>query len=144
MEAEKQTTKIILMRHARSEWNEALEQLYSKEAKGALTKDERHDKHKDLTKTTLPPIINSELHEIGIKQCLEAQSEVDIKFPNVKRIILSPLRRVIQTFELSFENHHNFNNLKISFVQELREQCNSACDIACITEEEKACIKYPS
>ena len=48
--------------------------------------------------------INAPLTDFGINQCKIKAKELVEKFPNIKKIILSPMRRVIQTFEYLFEN----------------------------------------
>lgn len=91
-------------------------------------------------------IINAKLTEKGISQCKKASESVEKRFPNIKRVLLSPLRRPVMTFENTFENYSRFKSgdLKISFLDTLRESlAGFTQDITIMTEKEKADFKYP-
>ena len=44
-------------------------------------------------------LINAPISLLGIDQCKNESKNLIKKFPNIKKILLSPMRRVIQTFE---------------------------------------------
>ena len=133
-------TKIILMRHARSTWNDAQDKIYQYQK----TDPELFQKdHRELTVSPDPDILNAKLNPKGLQQCEEAKGSIGDQYPNIKRVLVSPFRRAIQTFELCWENHPNFKNFKVSFIPEMREAFNSACDMACLTSSELESIKYP-
>ena len=70
-------------------------------------------------KTSLDPeILNAKLSEEGIKQAKKHQNKSYLK--KIKCVVLSPLRRCIETFENMFENHPNFfsGGIKIFLVEE--------------------------
>ena len=138
------TTKIVLMRHANSHWNTELNLLNKLYEKKKIDTETFWTDHKILTSSTNPDILNAAQNEKGFNQCEDASKKIPTEFPNLKRILISPMRRTIQTFEESFKNHPNILNktMKISFIPEMRECTNSACDIACWTQNEKDCCKW--
>jgi broad specificity phosphatase PhoE len=138
-------TKILLMRHAQSTFNEAFEQLRSKYQQKLLTKPEYLIQVKLLMGSNDPDLLNSKLTPAGISQCQNLTLTIAKEFPKIKRVLLSPFRRVIQTFEESFASHPNFisKNIKVSFIPELREAITTCSDICCWTPNEKEQIKHP-
>ena len=49
--------------------------------------------------------------------------------PNLEVILVSPLRRTLQTAYNLFKEHPNFKNIKVVLEPNLREQLNSSCDV---------------
>ena len=136
-------TKIVLMRHAETTWNKALNNIFVEKDNKEIDEETFIKKHKELTKSQDPDVLNAALNPKGHEQCELASKKIPEDHANVKRVLISPMRRTIQTFEESFKNHPNFLNktMKISFIPEMREKTNSACDIACWTQNEKDCFK---
>ena len=101
---------IVLMRHAESTFNVELNTIFDKyQNKKTIDHKEFVKLHKNLTSSKNSKIINARLSENGVKQCKKAYKILD-QLPNIKRIILSPYRRVIQTFEETFESHPKITN----------------------------------
>jgi hypothetical protein len=92
-----------------------------------------------------PDLLNSKLTPAGISQCQNFTLTIGKEFPKIKRVVLSPFRRVIQTFEESFASHPNFisKNIKVSFMPELREAITNCSDVCCWSPNEKEQIKHP-
>lgn len=128
--------KIILMRHAESSFNYAIEAL---ENKYQSDDPELKKQLMALKVSQDPDILNAKLTPKGISQCKKSSQGLAEKFPNIKRVLLSPLRRPCQTFETTFEDYPRFKSgqLKISFCDTLREVIYSSCDIAMLTEHER-------
>ena len=137
--------KIILMRHAESQFNVRHHKLREDLGCGKISQDEFNQKFLELKRLYDVDIINANLTEKGHDQCKNTQEEIYNRFPDIKRVILSPLRRVIQTFETTFELYPKFvsSKLKISFVEHLRECLYSNCDVVCWTDNERQSLKYP-
>ena len=135
--------KILLMRHARSTYNYQWDQQYELHENNKIDQETFRLRHKELTSSADPDLINAKVDQEGLRQCEEAAKVIPEKFPNIKRVLISPLRRTIKTFEESFKNHPNFQNKKmtVSFIEEMRENINDTCDIACWTKNELECLR---
>lgn len=137
--------KVILMRHAQSVFNVPHDKLHDQFEAGEITKLQLDERLQALQRTYDVGLVNARITDKGHEQCLDAREEVYKRYPNIKRVILSPLRRVIQTFESTFAEYPQFKSktLKISFVEELRECLYSSGDVACWTEDEKSDVRFP-
>jgi len=109
------SVKIVLMRHGGSTSNEGSQKIREKHGfKGSLSETP------DLTEPSLQPlvadyrqfyssdspeILNSILSKKGISQCKEASKFINEKFLNIKKVLVSPYRRTLQTFENSFSTY---------------------------------------
>lgn len=91
-----------------------------------------------------PAYINIPINSTGISQCQNLQSVVGDLYPKIKHVVLSPMRRVIQTFENTFESHPNFSQFskKITFMEDLRETIFHTADLAFQDSDEQNGIKY--
>lgn len=81
--------------------------------------------------------IDTVLHPIGEMQC-HANKEA-VHCLNVKYVLVSPLRRTIQTCILMFKNHPQKKDIKFILVPILREVLHTLCDVPtdvhCIMEQ---------
>ena len=128
--------KILLMRHAQSEFNIKMNTMiesFKTDELLHLTIPEQESLKKEIRFT--PGGYNASITSNGRLQCQTAGATLSLH-PKIKRVFLSPLNRTIQTFEESMQNHPNFlsNNIKITFLPELRECTWSNCDLANIDE----------
>lgn len=144
------TTKILLMRHAESFYNQ-----YVSDAIFHHTKTRTHAidyTNKILMQSlalidssTNPDILNTKLTPKGISECQALSQSIHSKYPKIKKILLSPMRRAIQTFEHTFFSPESLQNqsiesvaknISIEFLPEIRESVGSSCDLACWPEDE--------
>ena len=132
------------MRHAQSTFNDKFDKLRATYKQKLITKPEYITQIKLLMKSNNPDLLNSKLTPTGISQAKISGTKFSTNFPNIKRVVLSPFRRVIQTFEESFAAHPNFisGNIKVSFMPELRESITSCSDVCSWTPNEKIEIKH--
>jgi len=83
-----------------------------------------------------PKIINTQITNTATKNLHHQQNLYAEKYPKIKYVILSPVRRVIETFEAAFGGHPNFKNMKVYLMDELRESIGSTSSIAPWSPEE--------
>ena len=128
-----------------SEFNFRLFKLREQLKDGEMGQVEFDQKVLSLIRSYDVNIVNARLTDEGNEQCIIAQKEIYKRYPQIKRVILSPFRRVIQTFETTFEKYPNFvsKDLKVSFMDLLRERLCSNADVACWTQQEKESLRFP-
>ena len=132
-----------ILRHAQSEFNHQFEELIYAYKRKEYDKKALIKKVMDLGKSTDPDLLNSKLTELGKKQCKSTAEIVKEFYPNVKMVLMSPYRRVIQTFEETFEEYPAFvdGSLKIEFFPEMREGIYCCADLASWTPNEFVDLK---
>ena len=79
--------------------------------------------------------VDSPLSKLGEKQCRVASKLAGKLIPNLRILLVSPLKRTLQTAYLIFKNHPNFQNIKVILVPDLRDKLHSPCDIPGPIEE---------
>lgn len=69
--------------------------------------------------------------------------ELRQKFPHIKRIVISPMRRCMQTLEcvMAGDPRWENNEIPVDTMEELRETLISSCDIGCWTKDELEGVK---
>ena len=100
--------KIFVIRHAQSMYNAA-----------------KNDKNLLKIRDSDKSFIDACLSEKGEIQCKENKMHL----PNLKLIIVSPLRRALQTAYLLFKDHPNFKDIEVIMDPNIRESFGCACDI---------------
>lgn len=115
------------MRHAESEFNKMQQEWAEKHSlpKSHLCRELRF--------LNDPHVVDALLTSSGIDQCREASREIAEKYPNIKYVLLSPMRRTVATAVESLRDVHN--GLEWKIVPWLREILNSNCDIGYHTIE---------
>lgn len=112
----KNGSQILLLRHGNSTFNYAESQLrangFSEEAYRKLRQQ------KDLR--------DAHLSALGLQQWEKAQSIANQL--NVHTVMVSPLRRALETAYHTFKNHPNFENIKFVLVPNLREGLDTTWD----------------
>lgn len=149
--------KIILIRHAQSVSNTVYEGIRDElvpEVKGQFHTKDLYQNCDEETKAKIiarikesklnTDIANSWLTPKGISQCVELREELYKRFPNIKKVMISPMRRAILTFENLFEEYPSFKKgtLPITLIEEMREILGSASSMGCWTEDQLASLKY--
>lgn len=106
--------QVILLRHAKSVSNCKRQAI--KAVKG-------FDKSTIIKVRVDKELRDSPLSEIGIEQCEKVQDS----FNNIKvhTVLVSPLRRALQTAYHVFKSHPNFNKIKFVVVPKMREIINT-------------------
>ena len=72
-------------------------------------------------------LIDSRLCEEGIEQCVVAGRQ--LAETNIRAIIVSPMRRTLETAYYLFKDHKNFNTMDIVLHPMLREKITIARDV---------------
>ena len=117
LEMLKRGSQVLLLRHANSTYNFA----YSEMIKNAYTDD---DYKKLRIKKELR---DAPLSKLGVQQCEKAQLLANQL--KVEYVLVSPLRRALQTAYHTFKNHPNFENIQFILVPKLREAIDTSWDI---------------
>lgn len=117
IETLKAGSQVILLRHAKSYFNEA----HTKAQTPPCTEED------ELNLFISKDMRDAQLSEFGIEQCLKA-SEVAKSLP-VHTIFVSPMRRAIKTTYLIFKDHPNFEKINFILTPKLREHLHSSNDI---------------
>jgi broad specificity phosphatase PhoE len=102
-------SQVLLQRHANSQFN--YEDTALKE------KDYTDEEYKVLR--IKDELRDAPLSQLGIDQCLEAQ-QIANKL-TVEVILVSPLRRTLETAYHTFKEHSNFENIEFILTPNLRE-----------------------
>jgi broad specificity phosphatase PhoE len=122
--------KIILVRHAESIFNSRVEQIKEKWfCKDHIPKSEYESLLKQAYTETSPDLINTKLTEKGHTQSHSIAETLQARYPNLKIVLVSPMRRTMQTLEQSLKTHSKFDSLKIQFLENLREALMVNCDM---------------
>jgi broad specificity phosphatase PhoE len=135
--------KFYLMRHAESLYNEEAHRIKNSCSDRVITMEAEEKKLQNLRMSTAPDILNARLSERGITQSQKLMSKGTYK--NIKYVVLSPLRRCLETFEYLFEDRisKNPNAVKVFIVPELREVISNSGDIALWLKNEFESLRYP-
>jgi broad specificity phosphatase PhoE len=135
--------KIYLMRHAESLYNEEAQQIKNSCSDRLITMDGEEKKLQNLRMSTAKDILNARLSERGITQVQKLMAEGTYK--KIKYVVLSPLRRCLETFEYLFEDRisKNPDAVKVFIVPELREVISNSGDIAFWLKNEFESLRFP-
>jgi broad specificity phosphatase PhoE len=117
--------QVFLIRHANSAWNAASEANKLNFQNGLIDEDRYRSGIKEVFGD--PDLCDCPLSADGVQQCAEMNCEN--LMPNLTCVILSPLRRTLETAYRIFHNHRNFENIKFMLHPLLREQLHCSCDI---------------
>lgn len=128
MEEVRKSVKVILIRHGQTHFNKQNEELA--EIENTMSPVEYRERRKEMSVSQCDLLLNTQLTDTGIAQCQGASETLTAKYPQIKAARISPLRRVIQTFENCMDSHPNFENLDIKFNENLREVLWSNSDVA--------------
>lgn len=117
LEMIKRGSQVLLLRHANSQYNYEFTQMekfeYTDEDYKALRiKKDLRDAH---------------LSKLGVKQCIKAQALANQL--KVEYVLVSPLRRAMETAYHVFKTHPSFDSMKFIVVPKLREAVDTTCDI---------------
>lgn len=110
-------SQVVLLRHANSKYNSELAQLLAQE----------HTDEDVLRVKTKRALRDAPISELGLQQC-EETSEVVSKL-KVEIVLVSPMKRTLQTAYNVFKSHPNFNNIRFVVVPQLKEGLGSVADI---------------
>lgn len=110
-------SQVILLRHANSQYNFEYDKLTERDFTDEDYKSLRI--RKDLR--------DAPLSELGIQQCMNAQAMANKLKP--KYVIVSPLRRALETAYYTFNTHPNFDSIQFILLPVLKEGLDTACDI---------------
>ncbi|KRX07723.1 hypothetical protein PPERSA_05786 [Pseudocohnilembus persalinus] len=126
-----QKLKVHIIRHAESEYNKAQFEFGGYQAATQF-------KYEHIGHKYDPNLMDPAITEKGIEQCKLAREK--IKELNVKLVIVSPLKRTLQTCHEIFKNSHH----KPIFIAQpqFREHMQSTCDIGGNIEESKKDYDY--
>ena len=111
------SSKVLLLRHANSEFNYEMSEL--------MKTDPSEDELRQIR--TKKELRDAPLSQLGIKQWEKAQSVANSL--KVEVVVVSPLRRAIETAYYVFKTHPNFENIKFILLPKLREALDTTCDI---------------
>lgn len=115
----KDTSDVFLIRHGFSEFN--YRHLVLKKDVG-----QHHGPEYQSLKAD-PTLCDANLHAIGVHQCLENASHIaDI---NITRVLVSPMRRALQTVIHMFSSHPNLSNIKFLVVPQAHEVMHTSNDV---------------
>ncbi|EAR99569.3 histidine phosphatase family (branch protein 1) (macronuclear) [Tetrahymena thermophila SB210] len=115
---EKYGKKLLLIRHALSEFNFKYERIFIENPQLQRTDPTLIDLRVSLE------YIDGPLHQIGEKQCISHQDQV-AKI-ETELVLISPLQRTLQTAILLFQKHPNRQNIKFLVYPWLSESLNCA------------------
>lgn len=110
--------RILVLRHAESRANEASKSLQQLHGKSDILKK---------AKFSTPELVDALLSEVGEAQCREAAKKLGSKFPHLKYVLLSPMRRAVQTAMLVTEGYPN--KLEFHALPHLREVLSNQADV---------------
>ena len=112
LNGKRELDRVMILRHGQSQFNAAMKNL------GEILKAEKN-----------MSLIDAPISEEGHKQCLKASKEALTLLPNVKIVVVSPLRRALETAYHTFKAHPNIGNIRFILNPDVRESMNSICDI---------------
>ena len=101
--------RVILLRHAESQSNQIRAEIASQD----------HTDDDVIRAKTFSECIDSSITTKGVKQC-ENASEVTSKL-NVGVVLVSPMKRALETAYHMFKNHPNFKKIEFIVVPKLKE-----------------------
>ena len=120
--------KILLMRHAESEYNKI--QSDYKKANGYAADYPSFEK---LRFEDNPRVVDADLTELGIQQSKDSQT--DLNQHKIRWVITSPLRRAHKTAQIGLESHPNLKNIEFSVNPYFREKLITSGDLGVYTHE---------
>ncbi|CAI2376925.1 unnamed protein product [Moneuplotes crassus] len=112
-----ESSRVLLLRHGKSQSNQENDDLLASE----------HTDEDVKALTTKLDLIDCSLSEKGFAQCEETQPLANLL--NVKHVIVSPLRRALETAHNVFKNHPNFENIKFTLLPVMKECIVSTDDL---------------
>lgn len=122
---QRKSVKILLMRHAQSEFNKAA-QIYSKKyGKSKENYDQVHFS-KD------PIFTDANLSDFGREQATQAQSTFEA-YKDLKYVFSSPFRRAVKTAKFALEKYPKKTSWRLFPL--IREAVHYSCDLALHTED---------
>jgi len=139
----KKTVKVILIRHGETYFNKQNSDLAARKNEPGMTEVKFRELRKELSVSQSDLLLNTRLTEDGLAQCKAAGKTLAEKYPSIKMARISPLRRVIQTFEGCMEDHQHWPNLDIAFNENLREVLWSNGDLAVWHEGCNKSLRHP-
>lgn len=117
-----ENSRVIIIRHANSIFNKKWHEVEQGIESGELQSDAFLEVVKDYD------LLDCPLSDLGEQQCAEA-SPMAHQLMNIKTVLISPLRRALQTAHLLFKDHPNFSEIKFIVHPMLRENMHTVCDI---------------
>jgi phosphohistidine phosphatase SixA len=125
----KKTVKIIMIRHGETHFNRQEAALRARLAAEDITEKQYYDMRQIISTSQCDDFLNTKLTDLGEAQCQAASQILTAKYPNIKKAVISPIRRVIQTLEGCMSAHPNWAKLDIEFNENLREVLWANCDL---------------
>jgi hypothetical protein len=116
-------SKYIIIRHANSSFNYMMSNLPEH---GVQIDGEIHPK--EIESVTDIDHLDAKLSEVGVMQALDHAEIADL-IPSFTTVLVSPLRRALETAYLLFKNTSYFDSLNFVVVPLLRENLHTVCDI---------------
>ena len=116
-------SKFIIVRHANSSFNYMMSNLPEH---GELLEGEIHPA--EIEGVTNLDHLDAVLSEVGVMQASDHAEIADL-MPGITTVLVSPLRRALETAYLLFKNTSYFNSLNFVVVPLLRENLHTVCDI---------------
>ena len=114
--------KILLIRHAESEYNKLCNDFRAQNSSSPGP---------DQNWSLDPKVIDADLTSLGISQCQTASTPIRDNFPSIKYIFCSPLRRTIKTMHHCFTNYPGFpESIKIKVSPLIAEPLGCSGDTA--------------
>ena len=113
---------VYLIRHANSAWNYAYNLVQDRLVSGEVTEKEAAIRQKEVYFD--PSYTDCNLSELGVSQC-EAFTAV----PNVKTVLVSPMRRCLETAYRLFKGRDDFSEIQFIVCPQLIEQMTCSCDV---------------
>jgi len=108
---------VILLRHARSEANEANLKVFN-----------RNGPQKDYTKNAVDDDLRDcGIHSSGVEECLKAQKVANSL--DIHTVFVSPLKRTMETAYQVFKNHPNFEKIRFIVAPKAKEGLKACSDI---------------
>ena len=95
---------VYLIRHANSAWNYAYEKVKERHAAGELSDEQLEIEKKKVFGDV--SLADCKLSDLGISQC-ESVTEV----PDVKTVLVSPMRRCLETAYRLFKGRADFDQM---------------------------------
>ena len=92
-------------------------------------------KYGDIDPNRRTDLIDAQLTEKGKNQCNENKKLICESLTNLKYVLVSPMRRCLDTAYLIFKDNPNLEKIKFKVVPILREHLHTASDIPCPVDE---------
>ena len=118
-------SKYVIIRHANSSFNYMMSNLHEQ---GVQFQIDGEIHPKEIEAVTDLDHLDAKLSEVGVLQALDHAEIADL-MPGFTTVLVSPLRRALETAYLLFKNTSYFNSLNFVVVPLLRENLHTVCDI---------------